>query len=90
MNMTLATTPGQALSARAVDTQGEHDPEQAPAVQEPLPAISIVESVKKYDPQSDLLEVRNLRARVAGYLGSRGVPSDMKEVTVLLSVLFEH
>lgn len=71
------------------NTQGEHDPADAPpaVLQQPLPTIGQLNDVKDFDPRKDMLDVRNVRAMIANYLGSRGVPADMKEVMVLQGIL---
>jgi hypothetical protein len=71
------------------NTQGEHDPEDIPpaVMQPPLPEVHAVETVKEYDPQKDLLAVRNVRARIVTFYGSRGVPADLREVEALRGIL---
>lgn len=73
----------------AKNTQGEHDPADAPAgvLYPPMPAIGIIEEVKDFDPRKDLLATRNVRATVANFLGSRGPNLDMKELMALSSLL---
>lgn len=76
-----------------IQTEGEHNPEHSPQVLAamaacvPLPTIELVEDVKSYDPQRDLLNVRNVRVSIINYFGNRGVPKDAKEAAVLLASL---
>lgn len=74
----------------AIDTQGEHDPDQSEKLKRtntPLPLIAQVETVKAYDPSQDLLAVRNMRVSIANYFGTNGVPADIKEVMMMASLL---